>query len=50
MDCFAVDHDGNDEVVGTFGRTADEIFDWLTIEWHDIKDPFDGGTEAQDGE
>ncbi len=30
MDCFAVDPDGNDQIVGTFGMMADEIFDWLT--------------------
>jgi len=30
IDCFEIDHDGNDQIVGTFGKMADEIFDWLT--------------------
>ncbi len=30
MDCYAVDHDGNDQIIGTFGMMADEIFEWLT--------------------
>ncbi len=66
MDCFAVDHDGNDAIVGTFGMMADEIFEWLTrgsggmlertiidpslSEVADVAKWADGGTEAQDGE
>ncbi len=65
MDCYAVDPDGNDQVVGTFGMMASEIFDWLTEgsggmlertlgQWTDsVSDDTyvdNGRTEAQDGE
>lgn len=50
MDCFAVDHDGNDQIVGTFGMMADEIFEWLTKGSGGMLERTYGGTEEQDGE